>query len=123
MGIHLLIKIFLLQLAIAAVIVFILKKILDNMLIDLASRHFDLWMHRQQTQDHPAEKISFISHKPLKPKNKEKFLKIMTKYSKQKIQPVFERDKSILGGVIIKGSNDILDFSLKTRLEEALRRN
>ena len=123
MGTHLLIKIFLLQLVAAAIIVYILKKVLDNMLIDLASRHFDLWMHRQQAREHPAENISIISHRPLKSKHKEKFLKITTKYSNQKIQPAFEIDKSILGGVMIKGSDDILDFCLKTRLEEAFQKS
>ena len=123
MGIHLLIKIFALQFVCAAIIVYILKQILDTMLIDLASRHFDLWMHRQQALDHPAENISIISHRPLKSKHKEKFFKIITKYSNQKIQPAFEINKSILGGVIIKGSNDVLDFCLKTRLEEAFQRN
>lgn len=119
MGLELLLKVFLLQIFLASIVIFALRKVLNNMLIDLAIRHFGLWMQRQQAHGQPAEKIVIISHKPLKPKYREKILKIMARYSGQIIQPAFEMDKSILGGLVIKGTGDAFDFSLKSRLNEA----
>ena len=72
MGLSLLLKVFVLQIIVGFIVVFVLKKILDNMLIDLAMRHFDLWLQRQQAHDKHIDEIIFILHKPLKPIYKEK---------------------------------------------------
>ena len=119
MGLVILLKVFVLQIIVASIIIFVLKRTLDNMLIDLAMRHFDLWLQRHQAHGKHGCEIILISHKPLKTIYKEKILKIIARHSSERLEPVFQLDKSILGGLIIKGDAEILDFSLKVRLKEA----
>ena len=103
-------KIFLVQAFIFASIIFILKKILDKMLIEAALREFN-------ARDFKAvSEVRVIVHKELALKYREITIKLAKGKCGDKIQVVFEKDAAIWGGMIIKCGGQVIDCSLIDRL-------
>ena len=67
--------------------------------------------------DNPPQVI-FISHKPPKASLKEIFIKLAQKRLGQNAEAVFQTEKKIWGGVIIKYDDLVVDCSLVTRLKQ-----
>ncbi len=112
-----LVKLLLAQCVVAVIIIVVLKNILDKNLMESAIRRLEGW---PQT-GHPSAvtEITVIFHKNLSPVNKERVLKASLKHFTDAVKPVFQIDKKIMGGIIIKVGENTLDYSLKDRLRLA----
>lgn len=117
MGSSIFLKIFLAQIAVAAVVVFFLKKVSDGQLLELAYRTIDYW--KTEPGQKPPQTVTLITFRPIPPKAKERFLKIAAKRLGQAAM-VFESDRSLLGGAKIKIGDKVFDYSLRDRLRQAL---
>jgi len=109
---------FLAQLIIIAIIIYILKKILDRMLIDLAVTHFEYYHPGRQSTD----PVLIISHRPLSGKDKARLDKAARKISVDPARLTYQVNKKKFGGMVIKTSDKMIDFSLRDRLRQALPR-
>jgi len=106
---------FLAQVVVISIIVMILKRILDQMLIDLAINLFEYWSPGK----HPTGPVQIITHKRLSGRNVDGLRKALGKHSLTPDQAQYVIDKKILGGMIIRADNRIFDCSLKDRLRRA----
>lgn len=104
------------QLVVIAIIVFILKQVLDNMLIDLSVSLFEVWRPEQKF----SEPVYIISHRRLKDKYRSRLDKAAGRHSIETTRLQYQIDKKILGGIIIKAGHKLIDCSLKDRLRQAL---
>ncbi len=107
---------FMAQIIVIAIIVVILKKILDRMLIDLAISLFEYNASGQS----PSGPITITTHKRLKSKYQAAIVKAAQKHSWPLDQIQYKIDKKIYGGMIIRTDKRIFDCSLKDRLRQAL---
>ncbi len=104
------------QLLVITIIVFILKKILDTMLLELAIKKFTFSEFAIKLDN--SQQVIIICHKEPRSSWKEMFLKLAQKKLGQNTQMIFQNDKKILGGIIIQYGNLIIDCSLLTRLKQ-----
>ena len=111
-----LIFVFLAQLVVCAIVVFILKKILDNILIDSAIRQLELC---NQGKKSSIDALTVISYQNLNTKNQERITRAALKQFGETAKPAFTIDRSLLGGMVIKVGSRIIDCSLKDRLRQA----
>lgn len=119
MGFSLLVNMLLAQGILAVIIVIVLKNILDNNLIESAIRRLEWWLRTEHSSS--VNQVTVISHKKLHPKNEERIVKAAGEYFKDSGKPVFQIDRKIMGGVVIKVGENIFDYSLKDRLRLAFR--
>lgn len=110
-------QVFLFQFIVIAVIIFILKKILDRMLIESAIKKFEFF--DLDPQEQKPEKILVITHKKLKDKYHQKISAIVAKRLHRSIPVVSLIDKKIFGGMVIQVQDIKIDFSLISRLKES----
>ena len=104
------------QIAVAAIVIFFLKKKLDNILIDLAIRQLELYRGEK------AIKVAtVVTHKNLNPQYQEHLRRIVAKQLGESAVLSYQTDKSLLGGIIIKLGDQIMDYSLRDRLRQAKR--
>ncbi len=101
----------LVQLAIAGTVIFVLKRLLDR---ELAKAAIEKLASLKAAE--AVEHVIVYYASPL-PSSVEAEIKVLAnrKFTNGKI--VFERLQSLRGGVIIKVADEILDFSLSSRLE------
>lgn len=108
------------QVVAISIIVFVLIKLLNAMLTESGIRNLEFGIQSKQiTAD---DQIVMISHKELKSKYKDEIQRITHKYLGHEVKVGYERDRSILGGVILKVGEKRFDCSIKDRLDQALSR-
>ena len=108
---------FIAQIVAISFVVFVLKKILDHMLIDLAIRHLE---YGQSKERRPVDLIVILTHRRLQEKYKQRIAQIIRKYCSQETQAEYRIQKDIMGGIIIKVGGRMIDYSLKDRLRQAV---
>jgi len=113
-------KVIILQVIVISIIIFILKIILDKRLIESAISEMRLW--QQEGRKVNDSKVIVISHKEVHPRYKERIHRITYDYLGEGHQPDYRIDKSILGGLIILIGNEMIECSLKDRLNQAFSR-
>lgn len=112
----LILKVVLLQLLSLIIVIFILKKILDNCLINLAIQKFES-LHREDLEP-SLSGVIVIVRKKLGNKERQRLSAAAYKKFNRPMDVLVRTDKSILGGAIIKGGRSPIDLSLITRLKE-----
>ena len=104
------------QLVIAVIVVWALKGNLDNLLIDMAMKQFDL---RIRDKSSPIIAVTVTSHKKLNAEIQAKIIKETSRNLGETVKPVFQIDKNLMGGMIIKTGSNVIDCSLRDRLHRA----
>ncbi len=111
-----LLKIILVQIGIAIIIVFVLKKMLDNILVESALKRLDV-LRLGEGADSPDE-VTVITHKTIKTVN----LRAIQRLVRRKWGPSVGIkeciDKRLKGGIVIKAESFCIDCSLMGRLKE-----
>jgi F0F1-type ATP synthase delta subunit len=100
-----------LQVTIGVVVVFVLKNLLDGELEKAAIEKFSSLKANPEVRV-----VNVYSFRPLSV-NIEQELKGLAKHKFTDSEIIFEQNKVLKGGVVIKTSNEVLDFSLSSRLE------
>lgn len=114
---YFLLKVLLLQGVAFALIIFILKKILDRNLMRMAMGDLEFL----DTQGIPpsTKEISVTSHQNLKEKTKQQITHIIQRKFPQGVKVVFNTDGNLRGGMVIKVDRTCIDCSLLERLRGA----
>src|SRR3989338_8900666 len=92
------------QLIIAAIVVFVLRKNLDNLLIDMAMKQFEL---RIRDRSSPVLAVTVTASKEFNAEVQAKIRKETLRHQGESLKPVFQVDKSLMGGMIIKIGNNV----------------
>ena len=111
-------RVILLQAIVISLIIWVLKKILDRSLIDLAVRQFKL--RQRQGQKSVCKNIRIISHKGLSSRNRSMITCVVQQALGADVSPGFEVDKALWGGLKILVGDEEIDCSLRDRLRQAL---
>ena len=109
-------KLFLMQIVVGAVVVFILKKVLDRQLIELAIKTFK--NAKLEPDDLKLGSILVGSPVNVSKKNQDRVLQLAEKKFGRPMSVVTKKDKSLKGGMIIYLNSSIIDYSLVGRLKE-----
>ena len=120
MVLSLFVKIVILQAGVIAVIIFVLKRILDKKLVESAINEFRVW--QREGREQLGNQVLIVSPKGLKLKYKLRILKIALDYFGDDAHPSFKINKDLLGGIIIKIGDNIIECSLKDRLAQVFSR-
>ena len=99
-------------------VVFVLKVVLNNMLIDLAVRHIEVWKFSEAKG---IDRILILSHKPLKKTYVDRIKCSTQKTFSPNVFVDFQIQKSIWGGAVIRVGDQEIDCSLKDRFQQAIR--
>jgi len=99
-------------------VMFVLKIVLDKMLIDLAVQHVEVW---KMSEAKEIDRILILTAKSLKQAYVERIKKATAKSFASNVVVDFQIQKSILGGAIIRVGEQIIDCSLKDRLQKAMK--
>ncbi len=107
------------QLAVGGLILIVLAHTLNAMLSDMAVRYIELW-HPNEDEDEPAVRsVHVISHRALKAVYQERIRKAVSRNFPSDIQMSFSQDPKILGGVIVRMDERVMDCSLRDRIRRA----
>ncbi len=109
-------KVFFFQIIIISVVVFILKKILEKQLVDIAIQKLDTMPLNEFDSD--SSKVVVVSYGHLKGSLKNKITQIVTRKINKSASVIVQRDSRLWGGVIIKWNKGTIDLSLISRLKE-----
>lgn len=109
-------KIFLLQIIVAAIVIFILKKVLDRQLQQLAVKKLDYL--KLDKDDLASETIILSAPGPVSLATQEAVARLSQKKFGRSVKIVTRADPSLRGGLVIKLKRTIIDFSLVGRLKE-----
>ena len=107
---------FLGQIAVAALVVFLLKGKLDDILIESAVRQLEILSSEKKSS---VKVITAVTSKNLSSANQERLKKAIVKQFGEAAMLSLQIDQSLLGGIIIKLGSDLIDCSLRTRLRQA----
>lgn len=110
-------NIFLAQAVVGFIVLVCLKNILDNQLLDLAYRQIDYWKAEPGTT---VNQVVLITHRRLKNKNQQRFQRIVSKRLGSEMKLVFQVDRGLWGGAVLRIDSKIFDHSLKDRLRQAV---
>ena len=110
-------KILALQIVVFAVIIFILKNILDGILIDVAIKKLEVM--RPEELGLNLTQVEVTTHNTLRDVHKNKITYLLSRKCNKQISLVTKVDPRIKGGMIIKLLNSTIDCSLVTRLRES----
>ena len=113
----LIIKIIAIQIIVAGIIIFILRKILNRQLIDLAINKLEIL--KVETIGEDLKEVVVVVCGGLSQATQERIAYIVSKKLNRKINVVTAQDKKIKGGIIIKLKNGNIDYSLISRLKES----
>ncbi len=111
--------IILIQIVVITIIVFILKKILEQQLIDMVIRQYEFGQFEQLKPS--IHQVEVISYKPLNQNNKKRIIDATVKHFGGSMKLIFEIDKRILGGMVIQVASKVFNGSLRDRLRQAFR--
>ena len=114
-----LIYVFAAQAVVGAIVLVVLKKVLDNMLVDLALRQLDFF--QRSTEKIPASSLTICFYKTLRPQDAQRLQKILQTSFGPGV-PTLQQDRRLLGGIFFKIGDKELDCSLRNRLKQALGR-
>ena len=117
MDYSLILKAFLAQMVVIAIIVFVLKKILDRQLIESAIEKLKI-LHIDPL-DKNMNCVEVVTYDPLSEENKKKISDAIYQKVHRHIPLTVSQDKSIKGGIVIKIPNRMIDHSLISRLKES----
>lgn len=106
------------QIVVASIVVLVLKKTLDNILIDSAIRQLELLSQEKKTG---VQAVTVVTHKDLKVAYQERLKRATLKQLGAAAALSFQIDKSLLGGMVIKVGAHTIDCSLRDRLRQARR--
>ena len=109
-------KLFLMQLAVAAVVVFVLKKMLDHQLVEIAVKKFEAC--KLGAEDQKLNGIIVLATAPLKPSVQERLSQSAEKKFNRQMQLFVKKDKTLRGGIVIKLHSIVIDYSVTGRLRE-----
>ena len=109
-------KILLMQLVVAAIVIFVLKKILDHQLVELALKKFGNC--QLNAEDQKLNGIIVLATSVLKPAIQTRLNQIVEKKFKRPMQLFVKEDKTLRGGIVIKLNSVVIDYSLTGRLRE-----
>ncbi|MDP2654062.1 MAG: F0F1 ATP synthase subunit delta [Candidatus Omnitrophota bacterium] len=110
-------QVLLAQLVAISVVVFVLKKVLDNILIETALKQLE-WSRRGE-QGPLTDAVTLTTHKNLRASSRARIVQYLKKHLKITADPVFQVDPKIWGGMIIQCGFRHIDFSLRDRLRQA----
>jgi F0F1-type ATP synthase delta subunit len=99
-------------------VAFILKIVLNNMLIDLAARHIEVW---KCSEAKGIGRILIVIHRPLKKVYADRIKKAVERNFPVNTSLDFQIQRSIWGGAIVRVGDQMIDCSLKDRVLQALR--
>lgn len=110
------VKFFLAQAVAITIIVAVLKKILDQNLVDLAIRQFE----RFSTQP-PAVSPAVIvtTHKKLSSRHESRIRKAAARIFGQTATVEWRIDKAMWGGMTIRTGDSVIQYSLRERVHQA----
>ena len=106
--------IFALQLAIAGIIFFVLRKILDRELVELALERFDRYKPEDELKS--VKEIYVITYKPLSQLVNTRLSQLVNKKFQQ-ARLVLKEEKRIKGGMVVQIGSYTIDMSLLSRLK------
>ena|SRR3989338_5823999 len=104
-------KIFLAQAVVFGIIIFMLKGVLDKMLIENAMRDFNSQEFEKISQ------VTAVVYKPPTSKTKDLINRIAKAKFGNDVQVVFEQDSSLWGGIKIRCGRSTIDYSLINKLK------
>ena len=100
------------------IVMFVLRAVLNRMLIDLAVRHIEVWKFAEAKG---ISRILIVTHAPLKKPYVDRIQRALAGHFSSGAAAEFRVQKALLGGAVIHVGEQILDFSLKDRLTQAFR--
>lgn len=107
------------QLAVGGLILIVLAHMLNTMLTDMAVRYIELW-HPNDGEDEPAVRsVHVISHRALKTVYQDRIKKALGGNFSSDVQISFSQDPKIIGGVIVRVDERVMDCSLRDRIQKA----
>ncbi len=109
-------KVLFFQILVAAGVIFVLKKILDHQLVELAIKKFQNTTLKQE--DQKLTGILVLSSSRIKPFLYQRLVNEAQKKFNRPVEIVTKRDKSLRGGLMIKLNSATIDFTLVGRLRE-----
>lgn len=113
----LILEIFAAQIVVIAIIVAILKKILDRQLVEMAIHKLEVLDGGRIPSD--LSEVIVITPGPLAEKSYQRIFNAILKKTNKKISVVSTVDRTLKGGIIIKVKDITFDHSLVGRLKEA----
>ncbi len=108
------------QIVVIVIIVIILKTLLDRKLIELAIRH--LAFGKIEKESAVIKHLRVVSFPSLNQTHQEQIAQAIKKQFGSADNVNFSVDSRIMGGIIIKVNEKIIDCSLRNRLQEAFGR-
>ena len=106
------------QLVVAVWVVLFLKKKLDGILIESAIKQLEYLGAEKKSG---IKSVAAVTHKNLDLKNQEQLKRTVAKQLGATTVLSFQIDKSLMGGVVLKLGNQVIDCSLRDRLQQAWR--
>jgi len=104
------------QIVVGAVVVFILKKVLDHQLVELAIKTFK--NAKLEPDDLKLGSILASSPGSVSKKIQDRVSQVAEKKFGRPMSIVIKKDKNLKGGLIIYLNSSIIDYSLVGRLKE-----
>lgn len=104
------------QIFIILVIVFFLRRALQNTLIESAIHEFEVTFAHDLDPDLSEIEVIVFSH--LKPSSAERIRQAASRKLRKTVKLSIKQDKAIRGGLILKFGNKTIDSSLNNRLKE-----
>lgn len=106
------------QIIIGVIVILFLRKMLEDMLLDMCVRQFEYWLSTEGKKL-TVKNALFTSYQPLKLFYSERIHKVINKFWGADNKIAFRVDRSILGGMIIDVGSQKFDCSLRDRLSKA----
>lgn len=111
-----LLKVILAQLVVISLIIFVLKKIFDRQLIELAVHSVEALDAGRV--DKNLTELTVVTYGDLSSINRQRIIDALRKKINKTVNVIATKDKGIKGGMIIKIQNQSFDYSLVGRLRE-----
>jgi F0F1-type ATP synthase delta subunit len=105
------------QLLVAAIVVFVLKYKLDEILLDIGIQQMEVLSSEKKAK---VKAVTVITHKSLSTKYQDRIVRTVSKQFGSGAALSFQIDKNLMGGAIFKlGDVVAFDCSLRERLQRA----
>jgi len=117
MGLTVFLKVILAQIVSAAIIIYILKRVLDNNLIELAIRRLEL--SKPSEIKRTTGQVTIVSSHNLSLPQRDRITVAVHKLLGTDVHPEYMINKEIMGGAILLLQEEAVDFSIRGRLRQA----
>jgi F0F1-type ATP synthase delta subunit len=111
-----LLKVLLFQFFVAAIVIFVLKKILNHQLEELAVKKFEYL--KLDADEEKLEALTLIASGTIPLAIQKKVEHLCTKKFGHPLKLILKTDKNLKGGLIIQLKKTVIDYSLIGRLKE-----